>query len=153
MILMLLVLASPFLFGIACLWRRGDSAGRRTVRALGLLGLAALPAGVIQAMQISASVVLTPLIALSFNVAGWSVSALFEELMKGRHRQSTVMDSLGIYLPLAAAQAALLVGLLVWRTRGDRSAVESLKRPSVWVLVLGTLANSLCGSQWPWWGT
>lgn len=128
------------------------------VRGVGLLALVSVPVGIIQAVWVMEGLdfpglVFGPLMAVPFNMGGLVCAAAFESIDRAgllEHRQFTLMDNLGVYYPLLAAQTALLAGVLAGRMRtsgrvlGDR----------VVLIVLGVaLANGVLGSTWPWWGS
>lgn len=131
------------------------------IRTAGWLSLWTLPAGLAQLIFLAAGFTSTTfavgdlfaMLPWSWPVllGGVSVQMVFEETAKALsgHRQSTLIDNLGLYLFLTWLQLAVLAlfcALARDETRRHRDRVS---------LTLGVamLINALLGITWPWWGT
>jgi Na+-transporting NADH:ubiquinone oxidoreductase subunit NqrE len=65
------------------------------------------------------------------------------------HRRDTMMDNLGWYLLLTAAQTAVLAAVVAWRLRRRARLVD----PVVLAVGAGVAVDAFAGTGWPWWGT
>lgn len=127
-------------------------------RALGMQALIALPVGLAQALWLMRGadfpdLLLAPLAGVPFNVGGLLSAAAFESIDRAgllAHRQSTVIDNLGVYSLLVALQAGAVAIAIAARTRATG---RILADKTILTLLALVLANSVLGITWPWWGT
>ncbi|MCC7389286.1 MAG: hypothetical protein IT431_11005 [Phycisphaerales bacterium] len=136
--------------------RRGRAAC--FARGVGMLALAAAPVGIVQAVWVIEGLdfpglVFGPLMAVPFNMGGLVCAAAFESIDRAgllEQRQFTLLDNLGVYYPLLAAQTGVLAGIIAARTRKTGRVLND----RVILTVLGVaLANGVLGITWPWWGS
>jgi hypothetical protein len=137
--------------------------GRRALpacflRGIGMQALLAIPVGIAQVVWVMQGVdfpdlLTAPLAGVPFNVGGLVSAAAFESIDRAglvSGRQTTVISSLHIYLPLVAAQAGVVAGIIAARTRQTGRILAD----RVVLIALGVaLANSILGITWPWWGS
>jgi hypothetical protein len=131
------------------------------MRGLGMQAIVAVPVGVVQFVWVIEkgngydfpALLLGPLVAVPFNVGGLVCAAAFESIDRAgllEARQYTLLDNLGVYYPLLAAQSSLAAGIIASRIR----ATGRLFADRTILIVLGAvLANSVLGVTWPWWGS
>lgn len=126
-------------------------------RGVGMLAILAVPVGVVQAVWLIRGLdfpglVFAPFVGVPFNMGGLVCAAAFESVDRAGllvQRQFTVMDNLSVYYLLAAAQTAVLGGIIAGRIR----ATGKLLADRTVLIVLGiALANGVLAITWPWWG-
>ena len=126
-------------------------------RGIGMLAITAVPVGVVQVVWVIArgdfpQLVFGPLVAVPFNMGGLVCAAAYESIGRAgllAADKPTLLDNLGVYLPLVIAQTAILAGVIATRTR----ATGRVFQDRVILLVLAAaLANGVLGITWQWWG-
>ena len=130
-------------------------------RGLGMQAIVVVPVGAVQFLWVIEqttgydfpALVFGPLAAIPFNVGGLTCAAAFESVVRAGlldQESTAVLDNLGVYLPMLAAQASLAAGIIAARIR----ATGRLLADRAILLVLGVVfANSVLGITWPWWGS
>ncbi len=128
-------------------------------RGLGMLAILAVPVGIGQFLWAIEgtngydfpALVFGPLVAVPFNIGGLVCAAAFESIDRAGlmpARQATLHA--GVYLPLVAAWSSLGAGIIAARIRETGRVLND----RVILMVLGvSLANSVLGITWPWWGS
>lgn len=129
------------------------------LRAIGMLAIVAVPVGIAQFLwaiegverQDFPALVFGPLVAVPFNTGGLVCAAAFESIDRaGLMPPRQVTMHAGVYLPLLAAYAALMAGLIAGRICATGRVLND--RVILTVLTIA-LANSVLGITWPWWGS
>lgn len=131
------------------------------MRGIGMQAIVAVPVGVVQFLWAIErgngydfpALLLGPLVAVPFNIGGLVCAAAFESVDRAgllAERQYTLLDNLGVYYPLLAAQASLAAGVIAARIR----ATGRVLADRTVLTVLGVvLTNSVLGITWAWWGS
>ena len=129
------------------------------LRGLGMQAIVVLPVGVVQFLWVIEqtngydfpALVFGPLAVVPLNMGGLVCAAAFESIVRAGLLDEggmAVLDNLGVYNPLLAAQASLAAGIIAARIR----ATGHLLSDRTILVVLGVVfVNSLLGLTWPWW--
>jgi hypothetical protein len=88
----------------------------------------------------------TALEGIPFNAGGWSSRMIFERATADMHPGA--MGDLDSYLPIAAAQIAVVAAIMAWRKMQDEHVCDLILLFTIGLLI----TNTVCNMYWPWWG-